>query len=122
MADKKEERWVVVETKIPLSARTRLEIYEGEIEAGNFVCGVDEHLSTDRANMELIVALHNAALDINPSNPMAVVRKTFEMFVHFRSLVTVCKYFVEKHPHTIGTVYPRAAEALAAITKPAEGG
>jgi hypothetical protein len=75
---------------------------------------IDNSTEEALANIKEIVALHNAALDINPSNPMAVAENIEQIMRLFRKIEKQCGWLYK-------TDYRAVKHTLAAITKPATG-
>jgi hypothetical protein len=111
MADKV-ERWEkrqrATGTYVLIGVKNGEERYIGEI---------GRHFDIDK-----IVALHNAAIDINPSNPMAVaegLRDLIKVGKLMSNLPCICSLLTNKDPHPCPPCQLR--NTLAAITKPAIG-
>lgn len=117
MADKV-ERWRVCEVE-----RWRVyEIKRGSfsyigIETTSSKVIIDMGLDTGqvKADAELICALHNAALNINPSNPMAVAEGLGDLVKSSELALEIGA----QHGMAVFAWYVKMKKALAAITKPA---
>lgn len=70
---------------------------------------------TEKADAEIICALHNAALDVSP-NLMAVAENIFDMYEHFKAIMIALENCGSKALE-VRLAYNAAKPILAAFTK-----